>query len=153
MRSVMVLSINSQNGDIVSEVRDLVTHQITALEEITDHGKAAIIADVRVASVAVTPLLTTAQGSSNLLTLKLGDPIESAASFGLHEEISRFRQGSLVPPASAKDVMTPELLFATLDGRIGIVGELTEPARQTLDDLQRNMAKYYKGPGGIEWKM
>ena len=48
--------------------------------------------------------------------------------------------------------MTPDLLFASDDGRIGIIGELTAGAAQTTNDLQRNMAKYHKGPGSADWK-
>lgn len=48
--------------------------------------------------------------------------------------------------------MNPELLFATTDGRLGILGELTKGATKTLSDLQRNMDKYHQGPGGVEWK-
>jgi DNA damage-binding protein 1 len=33
-----------------------------------------------------------------------------------------------------------------------MIGELKVGATKTLDDLQRNMDKYYKGPGGIGWK-
>jgi DNA damage-binding protein 1 len=49
-------------------------------------------------------------------------------------------------------VIRPDLLFATTDGRLGIVGELTAGSTRTFDDLQRNMDKYHKGPGGIGWK-
>jgi len=48
--------------------------------------------------------------------------------------------------------MKPELLYGTVDGRIGIIGELTSAATKTLVDLQRNMDKYYKGPGGTDWR-
>ena len=60
--------------------------------------------------------------------------------------------GSFAPPSSAPEVINPELLFATADGRLGIIGELTPGAAKTMDDLQRNMDKYHKGPGGITWK-
>jgi len=82
----------------------------------------------------------------------LNENIETAASFGLHEPISQFRQGSLVPQSSAPDVMRPELLFGTVDGRLGVIGELTGGATATLNDLQRNMDKYHLGPGGVDWR-
>jgi DNA damage-binding protein 1 len=95
----------------------------------------------------------TAQGYSNILTLRLKkESIESGATFGLHEDITTFRQGSLVPPSSAPDIMRPELLFATTEGRLGIMGELTDGATRILGDLQRNMDKYHIGPGGVEWR-
>jgi DNA damage-binding protein 1 len=127
------------------------------------------------------------QGHSNLLTFRLKDQIEPAASFGLHEDVARFRQGgcgvhcvivrdrhlpfsglfkstkkrhelksfapgSLAPPSSAPEVINPDLLFATTDGRLGVIGELTPAAARTMDELQRNMDRYWKGPGGISWK-
>jgi len=33
------------------------------------------------------------QGYSNLLTFRLKEQIESAATFGLHEDVARFRPG------------------------------------------------------------
>jgi DNA damage-binding protein 1 len=33
-----------------------------------------------------------------------------------------------------------------------MIGELSDPAAKILDDLQRNLDKYYKGPGGISWR-
>ena len=39
--------------------------------------------------------LSEIQGYSNLLTFRLKENIESAATFGLHEEIARFRPGKL----------------------------------------------------------
>lgn len=98
------------------------------------------------------------------MTFRLNEKIDPAASFGLHEDISRFVKGeqapgiradwlgSLVPASSAPDVLRPDILFATPDGRLGIIGELTPEATVTLDGLQRNMDKYHKGPGGVTWR-
>lgn len=85
------------------------------------------------------------------MTFRFKDTIETAASFGLHEDVIRFRPGALAS-SSAPDVITPDLLFASANGRIGMIGELSPTAAQTMGDLQRNMDKYSKGPGGIEWK-
>lgn len=137
MRSVFVLDVDEQDGVIYSDQRDMATHQVMSLDTVVDGGDGVIISD----------------GYSNLLTFRLRDTIETAASFGLHEDVVRFRKGSLAPPASAPDVIAPDLLFATTDGRLGIIGELTPAATRTLDDLQRNMDKYYKGPGGVSWKI
>jgi len=52
----------------------------------------------------------------------------------------------------APDVLRPDLLFATANGRLGIVGELGASATRTLDDLQRNMGAHALGPGGLSWK-
>nr|WVH01967.1 DNA damage-binding protein 1 [Naematelia aurantialba] len=137
MRSIFVLDVDEANGMFLGDQRDLATHSVTALEGITDMGEGVIIAD----------------GYTNLITLRLRDEIETAAHFGLHEDIVRFRPGSLVPPSSAAEAIKPELLFATTDGRLGVIGELSLVAANTLFDVQRNMDKYYKGPGGISWKM
>ncbi|ORX37687.1 CPSF A subunit region-domain-containing protein [Kockovaella imperatae] len=136
MRSLCVLEVDLALATVWSEDKDMATHQVMALQNVKDQGQGCIIAD----------------GHSNLLTFRLDESLESAASFGLHEDVVRFRQGSLVPPSSAPETMTPDLLFATADGRIGIIGELTTAASQTMNDLQRNMARYHKGPGGMDWK-
>ncbi|ORY34709.1 CPSF A subunit region-domain-containing protein [Naematelia encephala] len=134
MRSIFVLDVDEANGMFLGDQRDLATHCVTALEGISGDG--VIIAD----------------GYTNLITLRLKEEIETAAHFGLHEDVARFRPGSLVPPSSAGEVIIPELIFATTDGRLGVIGELSPTAASTLDDLQRNMDKFYKGPGGISWK-
>lgn len=86
------------------------------------------------------------------MTFRLREQIEAGATFGLHEEITAFRQGSFAPPTSAADIIAPDLLYATIDGRLGMIGELSPPAAKILDDLQRNMDKYQKGPGGVSWR-
>jgi DNA damage-binding protein 1 len=86
------------------------------------------------------------------MTFRLTDRIEPAATLGLHEEIVAFRSGSFAPPTTAAEVIAPDLLYATSDGRLGMVGELSPPAAKILDDLQRNMDKYQKGPGGVSWR-
>ena len=80
------------------------------------------------------------------------DRIVPAATFGLHEDVVRFQQGSFAPPTSAPETIKPDLVFATVDGRLGMIGELTNPAAKLLDDLQRNLAKTMKGPGSISWR-
>lgn len=136
MRSIFVLDVD-EAGVVYADQRDMATHQVMSLEHVMDGGDGVIISD----------------GYSNLLTFRLPESIETAASFGLHEDVVRFRKGSLAPPASAPDMITPDLLFATADGRLGVIAELAPAVTRTLDDLQRNMDKYYKGPGGIAWKM
>ena len=89
MRSVFVLEVDEGSGMILSDQRDMATHQVTALERVQDGGEGVFIADVSL----VTKVSLMSEGYSNLLTYRLKESIESAASFGLHEEISRFRQG------------------------------------------------------------
>ena len=64
----------------------------------------------------------------------------------------KFAPGAFAPPASAPDIITPDLIYATTDGRLGMIGELSLPSAKILDDLQRNMDKYNKGPGGVSWR-
>ncbi|OCF61827.1 hypothetical protein L486_01489 [Kwoniella mangroviensis CBS 10435] len=136
MRSIIVLSIDEGSGKIYDDTRDLATHQVTAMGRVKDGGEGIVIGD----------------GYANILTFRLKEGIETAASFGIHEEIARFVPGSLAPPTSSSDVLIPSQLFSTSTGRLGIIGELTPSATKTLDDLQRNLDKYRKGPGGVQWK-
>ncbi|WWD20338.1 hypothetical protein CI109_104814 [Kwoniella shandongensis] len=136
MRSIIILEVDEGNGKVYDDQRDLATHSVVAMERVTDGGEGVVIAD----------------GHSNVLTFRLKEGIESAATFGLHEEITRFQPGSLAPPSSAPDVLVPDLLFATREGRLGIVGELKPSAAKTLDDLQRNLDRAWKGPGDIGWR-
>ncbi|WWC92848.1 uncharacterized protein L201_007809 [Kwoniella dendrophila CBS 6074] len=136
MRSIIVLSIDEADGKIYDDTRDLATHQVTAMGRIQDGGEGIVISD----------------GYSNILTFRLKEGIESAATFGLHEEVTRFVPGSLAPPTSTSETLIPDQIFATATGRLGIIGELTSRSSKTLDDLQRNLDKYYKGPNGLGWK-
>ncbi|OCF33570.1 hypothetical protein I316_04642 [Kwoniella heveanensis BCC8398] len=138
MRSIIALSIDEGDGKIYDDQRDMATHSVIAMDRINDEGDGIIIAD----------------GHSNILTFRLKEGIESAATFGLREEVTRFAPGSLAPPSSAAEAIKPDLLFASRIGRIGVVGELTPSAAKVLDDLQRNLDRNssYRGPGGIGWK-
>ncbi|KAL1411075.1 hypothetical protein Q8F55_002024 [Vanrija albida] len=136
MRSILILDIDDESGVIRSDQRDMASHSVRALDGIEDGGPGVIIAD----------------SHSNLLTLRLNEEIERGAHFGLHEDVARLRIGSLAPPTTSADVLRPELLFATTSGRLGIIGELGTSAARTLGDLQRNMDKHFKGPGGVDWK-
>ncbi|WVF68077.1 hypothetical protein IAT40_002840 [Kwoniella sp. CBS 6097] len=138
MRSVIVLSIDEGDGKIYDDQRDMATHSVVAMEKIADGGDGVVIAD----------------GHSNILTFRLKEGIETAASFGMREEVTRFVPGSLAPPSSTAEAIKPDLLFASRTGRIGVIGELTPSAAKTLDDLQRNLdrSSTYKGPGGVGWK-
>ncbi|WVW86882.1 hypothetical protein I302_108937 [Kwoniella bestiolae CBS 10118] len=136
MRSIIVLSVDEGSGKVYDDTRDMATHQVSAMGRVRDGGEGVVVGD----------------GYSNILTFRLKEGIEPAATFGLHEEIARFVPGSLAPPTSSSDVLVPNQLFATSTGRLGIIGELTPAATKTLDDLQRNMDKYWKGPGGVQWK-
>lgn len=137
MRSLLSLEIDPDTGEINGDRRDMATHCIVAMEGIKDGGQAVVVADAH----------------SNILTFRLQERPEQAAVFGLHEDVAQFAQGSLAPASSAPELIAPDVLFATLDGRIGIIGELTPFAAKTLDGLQRNMDKLHKGPGRIGWRI
>lgn len=161
LRSILILDIDEESGKIWSDDRDMATHQVSTLSTIKDQGPGVVVADVRhchhatlvtVKCVCKNYRLTYTQGFSNVLTFRLKDRIESAATFGLHEEVIRFQHGSFAPPTSASEIINPDLVFATYDGRLGMIGELSDTAAKVLDDLQRNMDKYHKGPGGVTWR-
>jgi DNA damage-binding protein 1 len=90
------------------------------------------------------------QDNANVLTFRLKNGLEQAATFGLHEAVARMRPGALA--STAPDVFRPDLLFATVSGRIGMLGELGLGAARTLGDLQRNMNGSVPGPGGLDWR-
>ncbi|WVQ75561.1 hypothetical protein IAR50_005188 [Cryptococcus sp. DSM 104548] len=136
MRSVIVLQVDEGSGKIYDDERDMSTHGVVALGRIQDGGEGLVVAD----------------SHANIMTYRLSSSLEKAATFGLHEEVSKFQNGSLVPPSSAPEVITPDVLFSTRDGRLGVIGQLTESAARTLDDLQRNMEREWKGPGEVGWR-
>ena len=86
------------------------------------------------------------------MTLRLGEQVENAARFGLHEHLTRFRPGSVAPPAAIDSaVAKPDILFSTAAGRIGIISELGQASTRILDDLQRNLELRVKGPGDLDY--
>ncbi|OWZ42004.1 DNA damage-binding protein 1 [Cryptococcus neoformans C23] len=135
MRSVIVLNVDEGDGMIYDDERNMATHGVTALGLLKDKGDGVVISDAH----------------SNLLTYRLNQKLERAATFGLHEEVTRFQSGSLVPTTTAPEIIIPDVLFATREGRLGIIGELGTRSSRTLDDLQRNMSKIWKGPGEVGW--
>jgi DNA damage-binding protein 1 len=46
---------------------------------------------------------------------------------------------------------TPDVIFSTAAGRIGIIGELGAASTRILDDLQRNLEQFLKGPGDLDY--
>nr|XP_019009308.1 uncharacterized protein I206_05956 [Kwoniella pini CBS 10737]OCF48089.1 hypothetical protein I206_05956 [Kwoniella pini CBS 10737] len=140
LRSIIVLSIDEGDGNIYDDTRDLATHTVNTMGRVRDNGEGVIIGD----------------GHNNILTFRLNEGIETAATFGLHEEIIKFESGSLAPPSSSSEILRPDQLYMTATGRLGIIGELTKTSTKTLDDLQRNLDKYWKSPelsgSGIDWK-
>ncbi|BEJ16509.1 hypothetical protein CspHIS471_0511140 [Cutaneotrichosporon sp. HIS471] len=134
MRSIIVLEIDDESGEIRADHRDMAPHAVRALGTVKDGSMDVILTD----------------GNANLLTYRMGESLVPAASFGLHEDVTRFRTGALA--ATHPDELQADLLFATADGRLGIVGQLGDSATRTLSDLQRNMAKYKRGPGNVEWR-
>ncbi|GMK54981.1 hypothetical protein CspeluHIS016_0200370 [Cutaneotrichosporon spelunceum] len=134
MRSIIVLDIDAESGEIRADHRDMAPHAVRALGTVKDGSTDVILTD----------------GNANLLTYRVGESLTPAASFGLHEDVARFRTGALA--ATHPDELQADLLFATADGRLGMVGELGTSATRTLSDLQRNMAKYKRGPGNVEWR-
>ncbi|KAE8541647.1 hypothetical protein D1P53_001817 [Cryptococcus gattii VGV] len=135
MRSVIVLNVDEGDGMIYDDERNMATHGVTALGLLKDKGDAVVVSDAH----------------SNLLTYRLNQKLERAATFGLHEEVTRFQNGSLVPTTTAPEIIIPDVLFATREGRLGVIGELGTMSSRTLDDLQRNMGKIWKGPGEVGW--
>lgn len=134
MRSIIVLEIDDESGEIRADHRDMAPHAVRALGTVKDTSVDVILTDA----------------NANLLTYRVGEDLTPAASFGLHEDVARFRPGALA--ATHPDELRPDLLFATANGRLGVVGELGASATRTLSDLQRNMAKYKRGPGNVDWR-
>lgn len=134
MRSIIVLEIDDESGEIRADHRDMAPHAVRALGTVKDGRTDVILTD----------------GNANLLTYRVGEDLVPAASFGLHEDVARFRTGALA--TTHPNELRPDLLFATASGRLGVVGELGESATKTLSDLQRNMAKYKRGPGNVDWR-
>lgn len=136
MRSIIVLEIDEESGEIRSDQRDMAPHAVRTLGTVRDAGAEDVIFT---------------DEHSNILTYRVeGEGLTPAASFGLHEDMTQLRSGALV--ATHPDELRPDLLFATTNGRLGIIGELGLSATRTLQDLQRNMNKYRKGPGNLDWR-
>ena len=51
MRSLFVLDIDEDSGEVFGDQRDMATHSVTALEGIRDGGEGIVIADVSFALI------------------------------------------------------------------------------------------------------
>lgn len=81
----------------------------------------------------------------------MGNILENAAAFALHETVTRFKRGALVPQATDSAIAKPELIFATSSGRIGIIADIGENESSILNELQRNMDSMVHGPK-MDWR-
>lgn len=85
--------------------------------------------------------MLTYQGHSNLLTLRLGGNIESAASFGLHEDIARFRKGKCLPK---------NILMSNSD----VCFRLTRTAQFCTGDVDSRVdIRYFRWTIGYYWRI
>lgn len=152
MRSIIVVDINPSDGSVKNTSRDMAAHSVRSMGVISHSARTVqveiIISDVRFSVVAFANL----KGNANLQTFYHEAGVTPHATFGLHESVARIRNGSLVPQ-SAPDTLQGDLMFATANGRFGVIGTLGKSATRTLQDLQRNLSKAVKGPGNLEWKV
>lgn len=59
--------------------------------------------------------------------------------------------GSLVLPLSDEDpAVTPALVYATVNGSLGIIGKVSEKHEVLLAKLEKSMEKRVKSVGGLD---
>ncbi|KAF4605198.1 hypothetical protein EYR40_003981 [Pleurotus pulmonarius] len=75
--------------------------------------------------------------------------LERDGSFYLGDLVTKFIRGSLIAPDTSNNIpLTPEYVYVTSSGRIGVIVEVLDMKVATgLHELQRNMAYIRKGPG------
>ncbi|KAI8927951.1 mono-functional DNA-alkylating methyl methanesulfonate N-term-domain-containing protein [Entophlyctis helioformis] len=143
MKSVTLLALNAQTGCLEEVARDHDTSWMTAVGMVDD--------DLYIGADSSYNLFAVRRRHGDAETEEERQRLGAAAHFHIGELVNRFRHGSLtmrmadqVLPAS------PELLYCTVSGTIGVIATVTAETFAILDALQDGMRHVVQGVGGLE---
>lgn len=147
MKSISLLIYKPEEGAIEERARDFNANWMTAIEILDDETYLG------------------AENSFNLFTVRKNNDaptdeernrLEVVGEYHLGEFVNRFRHGSLVmrlPDSEASHI--PTVIFATVNGVIGVIASLPHDQFLTLQRLQNCLTKVVKGVGGFsheQWR-
>ncbi|CAO3622733.1 unnamed protein product [Cunninghamella echinulata] len=164
----------SKQPPVIEEIAaDEVVREVTSLEAISDTLAIGAERDGHIFVVERIPNSTndvnyninntntaTISSLSSSANIPIEDPLlETVSEWNLGDLIQKFQFGSLgnidpdlksSTPTALSTSSSPTLLFATANGAIGIIADLTEERYKLLWHMQNNMIKIVKSIGGFK---
>eukprot|EP00842_Homolaphlyctis_polyrhiza_P004084 jgi/Hompol1/4677/HPOL_000799-RA len=147
MKSVSLFNYNPESKVLEEVARDFDSNWMTSVEAVDDD------------------LFIGADNHYNLFTLRKQADAETEEErgrlrpvgyFHLGELVNRFRKGSLTMKNSDGQLpATPELLYCTVNGSIGVIASLAPETFVVLNEMQEAMRFQIQGVGGLvhsEWR-
>lgn len=160
----------SKQPPVIEEIgADEVVREVTSLETLSDtlaigaerDGHLFVIERIANPANDINNNTNIAMSSANL---PIEDPLlETVSEWNVGDLIQKFQFGSLgnIDPdlksstPTASTLLSSSLLFATVNGAIGIIADLTEERYKLLWHVQNNMTKVIKSIGGFnhsDWR-
>jgi len=148
MKSISVLQCNASTSGIVELARDCSANWMSAV---------AFLDDDTYLGAENSLNLFVARKNAEAATDDERSRLEVIGEFHLGEFVNRFRPGSLAMQVAAESgaAPLPTLLFATVNGVLGVVASLPPDDFALLLKLQTNLTRIVQGIGGLshaEWR-
>jgi len=141
MKSVSVLQSNTSTGGIVELARDYSANWMTAVSFLDDDSYLG-------AENALNLFVT--RRNSDATTDDERARLEVVGEFHLGEFVNRFRHGSLAMHVTESGAAPlPTLLFATVNGVLGVIATLPAEEFTLLSKVQTNLTRVVQGVGGL----
>lgn len=141
MKSVTLLSYQAGSQKLVEIARDHENHYMTALEAVDDDHFIGAENSYNLFSLRKPTDASNEQEARRLL---------SFGSFHLGDAVNRFRKGSLNMKLPEENTLaTPEMLYCTVNGSIGVIATLDETTYRLLEALQKALGEISRGVGGL----
>lgn len=141
MKSISLLIYKPEEGAIEERARDYNANWMTAVEVLDD--------DTYVGAENSFNLFTVRKNSDAVTDEERGR-LETVGEYHLGEFVNRFRHGSLVMRLPDSEAATiPTVIYATVNGVIGIIASLPQEQFRFLHRLQQSLNKVIKGVGGF----
>ncbi|CAN6454564.1 unnamed protein product [Victoria cruziana] len=147
MKSISLLIYKHEEGAIEECARDYGANWMTAVEILDDDIYLGAENNFNIFTVRKNMDAATDEERSRL---------EVVGEYHLGEFVNRFRHGSLVmrmPDSDSGNI--PTVIFATINGVIGVIASLPHDQYLFLEKLQMNLNKVIKGVGGLsheQWR-
>eukprot|EP00271_Cylindrocystis_brebissonii_P010251 TRINITY_DN26392_c0_g1_i1.p1 TRINITY_DN26392_c0_g1~~TRINITY_DN26392_c0_g1_i1.p1 ORF type:complete len:1092 (+),score=241.19 TRINITY_DN26392_c0_g1_i1:211-3486(+) len=147
MKSISLLMYKAEEGAIEERARDFNSNWMTAVE---------ILDDDTYLGAENSFNLFTVRKNSDAATDEERSRLEVIGEFHLGEFINKFRHGSLVmrlPDSEAAHI--PTVIYATVNGAIGVIASLPQDQFQFLHRLQTILTRVIKGVGDLsheQWR-
>ncbi|CAD7703040.1 unnamed protein product, partial [Ostreobium quekettii] len=144
MRSMSLLLYKPEEGDLEERARDYNPNWMTSVAVLDD--------DVYLGAENSNNIFTVRRNSDSAIEEEQSR-LEVVGEYHLGEFVNRFQHGSLVMKLADTELAdVPTVLYATVNGQVGVIASLPEGLYLFLEKLQEALRKVIKGVGALDHK-